>query len=182
MDYSSLKFGDRVDALLGTLKAKLDLSSSIPESLPDVLWHYTGPEGVRAILTNHTLRLSHARYLNDPTEVAYGWRKAAAALKEAREVAGNLQDFFEMTHSVTGEVYNAPEYFIFCMSGRPDSLSQWRAYGAGGAGYALGFNAKQILQATEPDVTCVLLRMIYKQKEQDALLAKGVTAARTFWK
>src|SRR5687768_13739792 len=108
VDYSLGPFDPRTETLLTELKDTLELK--LTHATPEVLWHYTGAEGLRAIMSHHTLRLSHARFLNDPTEVEYGWRQATRALEEAMAAAGNLSQFFQMTHSVAGDVYTAPDY------------------------------------------------------------------------
>lgn len=50
-----------------------------------------------------------------------------------------LSEFYKMTKVVASGVHRDYHYFVFSLSAREDSLSQWRAYGAGGAGYSLGF-------------------------------------------
>ena len=86
-----------------------------------------------------------------------------------------------MTQEVAGDVYHKTHYFTFCLSARADSLSQWRAYGGGGEGYAVGFNSSRILTSTEPDVTCVLARMRYDDVDRKALVELGLNAAKKFF-
>lgn len=179
--YTSLQFSERSERLLSRLEETLESALDSSELRPPTLWHYTTTEGMRAILSSHRLRLSHVRFLNDSSEIALGWSRVTTALDEAINSATNLRTFFEMTKSVTGEVYHATHYFSFCLSARPDSLSQWRAYGDAGGGYALGFDTKTVIASTEPDVTCILLRMIYRPDEQKALLEQALKAARTFF-
>jgi hypothetical protein len=181
MDYSLGPFSDRTETLLRGFAETLEEPFDNSEALPPVLWHYTETDGVRAIIDSSRLRLSHARFLNDPTEIAFGWDVATKALESAISSATNLKAFFGMTRTVSGEVYHAEHYFTFCLSARPDSLSQWRAYGGGGEGYALGFDSSRILRATEPDVTCVLVRMRYTEKDRSDLLELGISAATKFW-
>lgn len=179
--YTSLHVSARAEGLLSKLEAALESALDSSSHLPGTLWHYTTTEGLRAILSSHRLRLSHARFLNDSSEIALGWSRVTAALDGAIFSATNLKGLFEMTKSVTGKVYHATHYFTFCLSARADSLSQWRAYSDSGSGYSLGFDPKQLLASTEPDVTCLLLRMVYSRADQSLLLERGVEAAREFF-
>ncbi len=57
-------------------------------------------------------------------------------------------------------------FYVFCMSEHDDLLSQWRSYGAHGAGYALGFSGRtlsELLQASEGQY---LLKTVYGRSEQ----------------
>lgn len=179
--YTSLKVSDRAERLLKALEVALESALDSSPHLPAILWHYTTAEGLRAILTSHRVRLSHARFLNDSSEIALGWSRVTAALDKAISSATNLKGLFQMTKSVTGEVYHATHYFTFCLSARADSLSQWRAYSDSGAGYSLGFDAKLLPGSTEPDVTCLLLRIVYSPDDQSLLLERGIQAAREFF-
>ena len=181
MDYSLGPFSDRTERLLTQLEQTLEVAHSHTKHLPTELWHYTSADGIRAIIDTGRIRLSHARFLNDPTEVVFGWDVVRDALDAAIAAATNLKPFFEMTREVAGDVYHKTHYFTFCLSARPDSLSQWRAYGGGGEGYSLGFDSGRILTTTEPDVTCVLARMRYADEDRKALLQLGLNAAKKFF-
>src|SRR5258706_6810887 len=97
---------------------------------PNWLWHYTDTEGFRAIITNGTLRLSHSRLLNDATESALGWSRVTSELDAEIASQVPLREFFTMTKDVASDVHGSYHYFVFSLSERDDSLSQWRAYGS----------------------------------------------------
>src|SRR5437763_126413 len=100
-DYSLGPFDDAIEALLNELSLAFtrrwnELRTHVP---PDILWHYSGAEGFRAILTFGTLRLSHSRMLNDPTEHAYAWSAISEVLDREIALQDRLKDFFEMTRA-----------------------------------------------------------------------------------
>jgi hypothetical protein len=181
-DYVLGPFDEPIEVLLSELSLAFtrrwdELRTHVP---PEILWHYSGAEGFRAILTFGTLRLSHSRMLNDPTEHAYAWAAISELLDREIAAQDRLTNFFEMTRAVAGDVYAKYHYFIFCLSERSDSLSQWRAYGSGGAGYSLGF-ASAGLARERDDGEFSLVRLTYDEQHQRALIAAGVQEVRDFF-
>ncbi len=85
-----------------------------------------------------------------------------------------------MTRAVGGEVHAGYQYFIFCLSERSDSLSQWRAYGSGGSGYSLGFGSTE-LSRERTDGEFSLVWLIYDEVQQKSLVDAGVQEARKFF-
>lgn len=102
-----------------------------------------------------TLWATDARYLNDSQELTFGAEILAQKLATEADSATNetvrdrLQKLaadtrsgkFEYNLSSKAEKPN-PHVMCFCTSG--NLLSQWRGYGDGGGGYAIGFNALAI--------------------------------------
>lgn len=111
-----------------------------------------------------TLWATDARYLNDAQELSYGRPGFADALEKAaatsttsivsdrlRELAGDVRDGrFEYTIGSKIEK-SRPYVTCFCTSG--NLLSQWRGYGDGGGGYAIGFSSSAVEQfiTIDPD-------------------------------
>ena len=62
--------------------------------------------------------------------------------------------------------------FTFCasFSENPDQLSQWRAYAAGGAGVAIGFDSRY-LRPQDVSKGVELRKVVYDEHEQDEMLA-----------
>lgn len=126
-----------------------------------------------AILKYRSIWLSNALNMNDHTEVTYGealfWdefrtyesRCNPAELAQCREWNGYLK--------------HVP--YIFCLSEAPDSLSQWRAYSADGAGVAIGIdtavlNLQQAAPAirVSPSSTTVLCKVDYEEARQREII------------
>ncbi|MGA8807402.1 MAG: DUF2971 domain-containing protein [Thermoanaerobaculia bacterium] len=144
---------------------------------PNSLWHYTDAEGFRAIITNGTLRLSHSRLLNDSTESALGWSRVTSELDTEIASQVHLSEFFKMTKAVANDVHNAYHYFIFSLSERDDSLSQWRAYGSGGTGYSLCFDGRALAEERR-DGDFMVVRLVYDEKRHRRLIREAIDHTR----
>lgn len=134
--------------------------------LPETLYHYTDSAGLLGILGNPvefngaprharygTLWATDARYLNDTKELRFGTKLLASQLEEraldmARRpaVAERLRELAQAVRTGTFEMTwhkdaHPATPFVTCFSSasKGDLLSQWRGYGDGGGGFALGF-------------------------------------------
>ena len=114
--------------------------------------HYTDLDGLRGIVGAHDLWLTHSRYSNDDEELTHGYGVVRKVITESLagpvglERANYLKALQEELDGSTAE----PVYICcFCQSG--DLLSQWRGYGANGAGVSLGFNPAHFSYITGPD-------------------------------
>lgn len=122
--------------------------------------------------TGH-LWATDAGFMNDPKELRYGLDRlaeAAAAHRSLRPALPRLHEIVEKAarqKTLDGRIYLA----CFCRHG--DLLSQWRAYGANGGGFAIGFSPRA-LTATAPQFqgtfTRVLQPVLYDKRQQDLLL------------
>ena len=121
--------------------------------------------------TGH-LWATDAAYMNDPNELRYGFdllaEVASAELpqKDLREVVLAMIEEAVQDKVANGRVYVAS----FCRGG--DLLSQWRAYGAFGGGYALGFPPADLFgtssNAREP--VRILRPVLYDRDKQVGIL------------
>lgn len=128
------------------------------------LYHYTDSAGLLGILANPekftgaprgmtfgTLWATDANYLNDSEEVTYGSeilaeelekqaeipRQTLAVATKLRELAVDVRENrFDMTWH---EQAQQAVPYVACLCEDGDLLSQWRGYGDGGGGYAIGF-------------------------------------------
>lgn len=139
---------------------------AVPEFPTGTLWHYTTPAGLLGILNNvdkkpedgkprsgtyrPILQASAAQFLNDRRElilglelikdglVALGSRKTFDDTPEAKAF---LQEVARTIQQVIDQKYPR---IIHCstisFSAEPNLLSQWRAYGQGTGGFAIGFD------------------------------------------
>jgi Protein of unknown function (DUF2971) len=117
---------------------------------PKILYQYTDAKGLRGILNSGTVWLTDVLEQKDPSEVYHGVEigaqaLSAAAAKElhpttrlfARQVAENQREL----------VQHSARYYIACFARVRDDMDQWRAYGAGGNGFALGFDGPALEKA-----------------------------------
>ncbi len=150
----------------------------------DILWHYTSGASLISIVESHELYATHVACLNDRTEVRYGevllrdsfakmrarpgdgvenWlidRMAAIAQDDVqREVIPQVLPY----GSLTGLGISAlKDVWVTCFSAEKDDLSQWRAYGGGENGYAIGFAAEGI-----SDADAQLIRVNYSRQDHE---------------
>jgi hypothetical protein len=136
------------------LQLTQDLNSkAIP---PDtILWHYTDGSALLKIFDTMSIFSTQLSCLNDTTELRYASRlfqEALTGLRRMIEGDGTTADFLDRALNYFKENPEFPTqtvagYFVTCFSDERDDLSQWRAYGGGENGYAIGFKAKDLWDA-----------------------------------
>jgi hypothetical protein len=139
-------------------------------TLPEVLYHYCGVQGLKGIIEGKAIWLSDVRYCNDYME--HNWLK-----EKYDEVIDCLrhQSPVEFHEALAAEKANYREHlaFIACFSTECDVLSQWRAYADDGAGFAIGFNLNYFnlnmsppRYGLEESITHGLFPVCYDEKNQ----------------
>lgn len=114
---------------------------------PEILYHYTSDEGFHGIVSSGSIWATDLFSLNDPSELRHGLSPVVEAL-EAKAIGGLAQaktiaEIFKRVQA-TG-VSQVGCYQVACLSLRGDDLGQWRSYGQGGKGYAVGFEAGELV-------------------------------------
>ena len=110
----------------------------------EILYHYCTPETFLALCSFKTLRFSDLFSMNDFMEVHWGYQTWQAAVAEVRDVVG--KDLIDDIEAIIHESRFKVLPLAACLSRNGDVLSQWRAYGADGRGYAIGFDSKILTQ------------------------------------
>ena len=127
------------------------LSGSL--DLDQVVWHYTKGDPVLRMLESGEIFATQASCLNDTTEILYAARGLRKAI-EARLLGDQLrEDTAAFLKRYSDALVDTPElpihagsmYSVSCFSELEDELSQWRGYGGGENGYALGFPVRYLL-------------------------------------
>lgn len=141
---------------------------------PPELFHYTSQAGLLGIIEGSTIWTTKIQYLNDSSEY-----------KLARDIAKNIiKRKIERTRLTTNKIiYNLLKEQINNMAGlntcvcsfskTRDLLSQWRGYGEGIGGYAIGFNSSNLINQSDKQYFS-LLPCIYDEKKQEHLLKKVI--------
>jgi hypothetical protein len=139
------------------------------QNAPRELFHYTSPEGLIGIVTSRSLWASDMLSLNDASEAAYPYKLIADVLDTHPGVAEEHRHRF-MTQLTD---YTFPLYtpFVACFCEDGDLLSQWRAYGSGGEGFAAAFSFSW-LSSLENRAGFRLLRVIYDRAQQEDLILR----------
>jgi hypothetical protein len=110
-----------------------------PESM---LYHYTTSDGLKGIMDANEIWATNFRYVNDLAEFIYANELLSdqihVKLRSARRLSrAVLQAILDTPDMLVGAV----DIFIACFCVNGDLLSQWRAYGGRGGGYAVGLAA-----------------------------------------
>lgn len=103
------------------------------------VFHYCHATGLNGIVSKKCLWASDIFSLNDASEVDYAMRLVCEEIEDVdplKPIAEKIRNGALMT------VYKKWQSHVCCFSADNDSLSQWRAYGAGGYGFAIGLDLK----------------------------------------
>ena len=118
----------------------LGLGPNLNDPQPKLLYHYTSAAGLLGIVETGRMRATHARYLNDSSEIEVLWQHASTRLQQILADAKSKEDK-EYLAEVIGAVESRrmSNEFVASFSENADDLSQWRAYCSGEPGFSIGF-------------------------------------------
>ena len=137
---------------------------------PSELFHYTTAEGLLGILSTDSIWATNFRYVNDLTEFKYANDLLRGVLKEklqGQEV--NVRYVFQHIMESPDMLLAGADLYLACFCENGDLLSQWRAYGVRGGGYALGLKPTEVcLSQLNPRHT--LHRVTYSEEQQLTLI------------
>lgn len=155
------------------------------------LYHYTTIDGLKGIIKNRSLWLTHTSTLNDPTELKYGKEIILNILHS--EIGNRHEEIInKFLNSLIGEVNSFDEImyeaYVACFCKSDNLLSQWRAYGHRGGGYNLGFtftsNTKfyQTPDHTEKESHVILRKIIYDYNKQQKIVTEYISSIISYAK
>jgi hypothetical protein len=146
---------------------------------PIEIWHYTDANGLLGILKTGGFWFTQSTCLNDIAEQRYLSDRVhehvkvqiletpaepAATMRRAADFALSHRDFSTTWHHVA------------CFSEVEDDLSQWRGYGGGECGFAIGLDVRELNAALKKRRgEAAFVKMIYDADEHERL-AKDVLA------
>jgi hypothetical protein len=149
---------------------------------PPRLHHYTSLTAALSILREKDIRLCHAEYLNDLSEV----RGAIALIVDmihthinANRYVSSIEHFCNSVESAFDTNTRMYEVFVFCMSeGDPqnppgyfqDVLDSWRVYGANGRGVCLSFDSQDFMSLSSLDGGTRLSKIVYSKLSQERII------------
>jgi len=104
----------------------------------DIIYHYTDAPGLLGIVKERTFWATKSSFLNDPTENTHAFDVVRSHI--AKLAKGSDESALLAAAALPRIARPETDLYVtsFCRNG--DLLSQWRGYGAFGAGYALGFS------------------------------------------
>ena len=156
-----------------------ELLGAVP---PGVLYHYTTPVGLIGIISSGEIFLSDAAFLNDSSEITYARRLVSAMLAERASAETDparaaLLMYAAYEIQLEDGASARFRYYVASFCEAPDLLSQWRAYGAPGSGYALGFHSIGLVAAGarfDELKKVKLRRVVYDEHEQRHVIGQVV--------
>jgi hypothetical protein len=115
--------------------------------VPTLLYHYTDARGFLGIVESRAIWATHIQYLNDTQEYRYAVDLAMRIILERAPMAADSREQVLLTR--LGTDLNAGGRVYVCVasfSEVDDALSQWRGYCPNGAGYSIGFVARDLIR------------------------------------
>jgi len=149
---------------------------------PRTLWHYTSGEGLMGIVQGGSIWATHALFLNDSAEIAWGLSAVHDALTKAGleghdECARMAANYIDAASS---DLWSLEPTYVFSLSEESDSLSQWRGYTKPGDGYSIGFDVSWLSErAKSTQGAWNLARCVYTAKEVASLVATAIADVRS---
>lgn len=167
-----------INALVGL--ADTIMEEVEPTHIPSSLYHYTTAEGLLGIIGSDTLRFSDAPYLNDGSEIFYGFGLFVECLTQLMKNKSDEEKTFAA--AVQAEVARNAEAFrmaVFCTSEAPNLLNQWRDYGPGKVAYQLELEPFGMLErGKSANFAISLFRMIYNEGNQRSIMDRTLRTLR----
>jgi hypothetical protein len=109
---------------------------------PRILFHYTSLEGFKGIVESGTIWASDIAFLNDTSEISHASKIISEEVERTASGASEtVRELLRRANHPTDRNDLSAAFFAICFCESGDLLSQWRAYGDGGRGYALGFDS-----------------------------------------
>lgn len=141
-------------------------------AMSQILYHYTTTEALVGILTNKCVWLTDYRFVNDSQEFEFAkviadntlrkvdWesrRKRFEAVSDKSAVLQYFDAFTNRFQTSFGMFAFEKQYgfspYVFSLSAKKDSLSQWRAYGSGQV--CIEFDAERLSSTTDTKLISV---------------------------
>lgn len=175
----------------------------IDQVVPDLIYHYTSPDGLLSILQNKKLWFSKIDFLNDTKERVYVLDVYQKVLKDLisddkideaflnaiNEISLNNRSSFHEAdeEDVEHYTYGDADYYICCFSKDRDSLPMWNYYSKGFSyeGYNLECNFdREVFYGEMKDHKYNLkeYNVIYDSSEQEKILENIIMKFYDFYK
>ncbi|GGY83688.1 hypothetical protein GCM10011613_30740 [Cellvibrio zantedeschiae] len=148
---SILKFQQLLICIKTMLNDKVGWNKAMEVELknqkPNILYHYCSTPTFRSIIETRSIYLSLLSLSNDDTEGKI-ITKTIKDFGTEQNISSEKSDFLVKLFEVFEIQFRS---LGFCLSGHDDLLSQWREYGNGGKGVAIGFSL-DYLQKISTDI------------------------------
>jgi Protein of unknown function (DUF2971) len=109
--------------------------------VPDIVYHYCGPDGLLGILRSRQIWATSMRHLNDTSERIFAGDLLRSGVRKL--VPQNSAEAAAPVDLLIERAENAIS-FVACFSEHGDQLSQWRAYAPPAGGFAIGIRTSSL--------------------------------------
>jgi hypothetical protein len=134
---------------------------------PEVVYHYTDWLGVQGIISTGTIRLTHAKFLNDRVEMQHGAMLIPNVIDEiSQRKSTETRNLLTALCSGWKKDFSKTNAFVTSFCGRGDMLEQWRGYTPRG-GCSIGFSVPIIREAAHKQ-RCWMLPCLYSSNQKKA--------------
>lgn len=137
-------------------------TKEIKDGPGELLWHYGTWETLKGIAETRELWASHANYLNDSSELAYGLSSIVKQLEKYPALKTLRQ--FDFTAPKPSD---SP--YIVSLTAAFDSLSQWKGYAGATPSFAIALDQRALTENLK-DFPVLLQRCIYDIDEINVAL------------
>jgi hypothetical protein len=148
------------------------------------VWHYTGADGLMSILKTGQIWSTQITCLNDTLEQRYFGSLLHDEIKKMRSTATDL-DLHVLLRIADDALANADfaaaGHFVACFSEVEDDLGQWRGYGGGECGYAIGFRYDALVEIANRRPMTLFLPMHYEEATHTHLVQDVVRLAQIYF-
>ena len=120
----------------------MNIKEILDRDPPPILYHYTTQQGLLGIINDKEIWATHTQYLNDVREFHQAtelMRKELWSMLNESPVPENAAILRHMQRAL-GKAIETANVCVCSFSGKGDSLSQWKSYGGGTSGFAIGFS------------------------------------------
>jgi hypothetical protein len=154
----------------------------LASNVPYELYHYTDARGLLGILTNKSFWATDINFLNDAMELKY----ASDLIDKILDIKidesfekDSEKTFWDYSKSILKILPRTMNAYVTCFCENGNLLSQWRAYGASGAGYSIGVITDSLkgIQRDGPGVPIAEIRLrkiIYNKETQGSLVTETI--------
>ncbi|WP_032699938.1 DUF2971 domain-containing protein [Pseudomonas syringae] len=129
--------------------------------IAEILYHYCSAETFLAICTGKKLRFSDINSMNDSHEMKWGYSIWEEAATQLHAEVGVGVEFLDEVDGIIHASSARGLALASCFSKAGDLLSQWRAYGDNGHGYAIGFDSTLLRE-----MASLPLEILYNREQQ----------------
>jgi hypothetical protein len=158
------------------------------------LYHYTGEEALKGILAHEKIWCFGHQHQKDRTEFEYSLQIARRVIREVGDCDDDPIHHFcaSLTDVLDNNSFAATfEFYLFSLSRHEDDPKQWREYGKGGRGFAIGFSPAlfaptEMTLKEQPNENLHVGRVIYgdvatEERHRSVIVTAASIASRVAW-